>query len=212
MLICNSAWEKGNATWECVKPTSENWRLCLNHRVENSLWTRPETRGWNRKWVTVLPCMALYCMGVMCSKPGGGTSQYLQVRFFLVLLGEWLQEPRKDTAKQTSEASWVGSWLSIPASSVCTCASCGPWRNCGGPGSCDRGCGCASPGCGCLDLCSSCGACRLGWAENCCGSSSCVAPALVLSSQGTKTHRKTQQCQWGQNQISSWLSQRIVTT
>lgn len=26
---------------------------------------------------TNTPCMALYCMGVMCSKPGGGTSQYL---------------------------------------------------------------------------------------------------------------------------------------
>ena len=26
---------------------------------------------------TSLPCMALYCIGVICSKPGGGTSQYL---------------------------------------------------------------------------------------------------------------------------------------
>lgn len=39
----------------------------------------------------VLPCMALYCSGVMCSKPGGGTSQYLHARFFLLLLGEWLE-------------------------------------------------------------------------------------------------------------------------
>lgn len=81
--------------------------------------------------------------------------------------------------------------LTIPASSACTCASCGPWRNCGGPGSCDRGCGCASRGCGCLGLCSSCGVCRLGWEESCCGSSSCVAPSLVLPSTGTKTHAKT---------------------
>lgn len=35
--------------------------------------------------------MALYCMGVMCSKPGGGTSQYLHPLFFLLLFGEWLE-------------------------------------------------------------------------------------------------------------------------
>ena len=29
-----------------------------------------------------LPCMALYCIGVTCSNPGGGTSQYLYGFFF----------------------------------------------------------------------------------------------------------------------------------
>lgn len=36
------------------------------------------------------PCMALYCMGVMCSKPGGGTSQYLRIFFFFSWRGERL--------------------------------------------------------------------------------------------------------------------------
>lgn len=59
---------------------------------------------------TGLPCMALYCIGVTCSKPGGGTSQYLQVRFFLVLLGEWLREPRKDTERNKDQTlpEWAG--------------------------------------------------------------------------------------------------------
>lgn len=42
----------------------------------------------------MLPCMALYCIGVMCSKPGGGISQYLYGFFFLFLrsgFGERLQ-------------------------------------------------------------------------------------------------------------------------
>lgn len=46
---------------------------------------------WSGSPRLVLPCMALYCSGVMCSKPGGGTSQYLHARFFLLLLGEWLE-------------------------------------------------------------------------------------------------------------------------
>lgn len=37
-----------------------------------------------------LPCMALYCIGVMCSKPGGGTSQYLRTFFFFSWRGERL--------------------------------------------------------------------------------------------------------------------------
>lgn len=54
--------------------------------------------------------MALYCIGVTCSKPGGGTSQYLQVRFFLVLLGEWLREPRKGTERNKDQTlpEWAG--------------------------------------------------------------------------------------------------------
>lgn len=36
--------------------------------------------------------MALYCMGVMCSKPGGGTSQYLRTFFFFSWRGERLGE------------------------------------------------------------------------------------------------------------------------
>lgn len=40
--------------------------------------------------------MALYCMGVMCSKPGGGTSQYLRIFFFFSCLGERLP---KENAK-----------------------------------------------------------------------------------------------------------------
>jgi len=39
----------------------------------------------------------------MCSKPGGGTSQYLQVLFFLVRLGEWLDE--EDRHIKLSETS-----------------------------------------------------------------------------------------------------------
>lgn len=39
-----------------------------------------------------LPCMALYCIGVMCSKPGGGTSQYLRTFFFFSCRGERLRE------------------------------------------------------------------------------------------------------------------------
>lgn len=39
-----------------------------------------------------LPCMALYCIGVMCSKPGGGTSQYLRTFFFFSWRGERLGE------------------------------------------------------------------------------------------------------------------------
>lgn len=38
-----------------------------------------------------LPCMALYCRGVTCPKPGGGTSQYRHALFFLLLFGEWLE-------------------------------------------------------------------------------------------------------------------------
>lgn len=34
--------------------------------------------------------MALYCIGVMCSKPGGGTSQYLRTFFFFSWRGERL--------------------------------------------------------------------------------------------------------------------------
>lgn len=40
-----------------------------------------------------LPCMALYCMGVMCSKPGGGTSQYLRTFFFFSWRGERINPP-----------------------------------------------------------------------------------------------------------------------
>lgn len=39
--------------------------------------------------------MALYCMGVMCSKPGGGTSQYFFTFFFFSRWGERLQVTRK---------------------------------------------------------------------------------------------------------------------
>ncbi len=46
-----------------------------------------------------VPCIALYCIGVMCSKPGGGTSQYLQVLFFLVRLGEWLDAEKQQNIK-----------------------------------------------------------------------------------------------------------------
>lgn len=41
------------------------------------------------------PCMALYCMGVMCSKPGGGTSQYFLTFFFFSRCGERLQDEDK---------------------------------------------------------------------------------------------------------------------
>lgn len=85
----------------------------------------------------VLPCMALYCSGVMCSKPGGGTSQYRHARFFLLLLGEWLEGQLR--------------WALFPRRQPCpplTCASCGPGRSCGGRGSCARGCGSSSRGCG----------------------------------------------------------------
>lgn len=40
-----------------------------------------------------LPCMALYCIGVMCSKPGGGTSQYLRTFFFFSWRGERISPP-----------------------------------------------------------------------------------------------------------------------
>lgn len=39
--------------------------------------------------------MALYCMGVMCSKPGGGTSQYFFTFFFFSRCGERLLEDEK---------------------------------------------------------------------------------------------------------------------
>ncbi len=39
----------------------------------------------------LLPCMALYCIGVMCSNPGGGTSQYFfTLIFFFSRCGERL--------------------------------------------------------------------------------------------------------------------------
>lgn len=47
------------------------------------------------------PCMALYCMGVMCSKPGGGTSQYFfTLIFFFSRCGERLRAEREKDAER----------------------------------------------------------------------------------------------------------------
>lgn len=49
--------------------------------------------------------MALYCMGVMCSKPGGGTSQYFFTFFFFSRCGERLLEKERAgeiTVKQST--------------------------------------------------------------------------------------------------------------
>lgn len=43
--------------------------------------------------------MALYCMGVMCSKPGGGTSQYFFTFFFFSRCGERLLEEKTGEIK-----------------------------------------------------------------------------------------------------------------
>ena len=59
----------------------------------------------------------------MCSKPGGGTSQYLQVLFFLVLLGEWLKPEEwqnKSSQKGRQNFSLSGSIFTIKA---CRCRS-----------------------------------------------------------------------------------------
>lgn len=73
----------------------------------------------------MLPCMALYCIGVMCSNPGGGTSQYLQVRFFLVLLGEWLRERRKDEQRPPE---WAGRLLRAHLCFLCSLEELRPSR------------------------------------------------------------------------------------
>lgn len=52
------------------------------------------------------PCMALYCMGVMCSKPGGGTSQYFLTFFFFSRCGERLQDEDK-TGKINKEKKTI---------------------------------------------------------------------------------------------------------
>lgn len=55
-----------------------------------------------------LPCMALYCVGVMCSNPGGATSQYLYGFLLLLRLSlSWERLKRikkeKNTLKFTSK-------------------------------------------------------------------------------------------------------------
>lgn len=53
--------------------------------------------------------MALYCMGVMCSKPGGGTSQYLRTFFFFSWRGERLGEAGGESGagRPQSDQRWA---------------------------------------------------------------------------------------------------------
>lgn len=54
--------------------------------------------------------MALYCIGVMCSKPGGGTSQYLRTFFFFSWRGERLGkggEGESGAGQPQSDQHWV---------------------------------------------------------------------------------------------------------
>lgn len=59
--------------------------------------------------------MALYCMGVMCSKPGGGTSQYFFTFFFFSRCGERLLGGTEGKIKiNVSQISLINSELLDP--------------------------------------------------------------------------------------------------
>ena len=66
-----------------------------------------------------LPCMALYCMGVMCSKPGGGTSQYLRTFFFFSWRGERLGEGGGESGagRPQSDQRWACKSPKVPLGS-----------------------------------------------------------------------------------------------
>lgn len=77
----------------------------------------------------LLPCMALYCMGVMCSNPGGGTSQYFfTLIFFFSRCGERLhREKEKPTmmAYENPQALFMNAPKNFPPHTcVCVCGPC----------------------------------------------------------------------------------------
>lgn len=105
----------------CLTSPAHMWSSKAQIGVQ--CWRTDELESWEQQKLTDLeakeakrtrrvPCIALYCIGVMCSKPGGGTSQYLQVLFFLVRLGEWLHaENTKTSAWNLSVVTWTQKYL-----------------------------------------------------------------------------------------------------